>query len=75
MHEHDTGSVVVDVPVTPQNGAALEGAGADSAASAVHSGRAAAAESKRDRLWTDRLLLQGHMHIKALLSSMLGPWQ
>ena len=40
----------MDVPVTPQNGATLEGAGAACTAVAVHTGRVAAAESSRDRL-------------------------
>lgn len=64
MHEHDSGSVMMDVPVTPQNGATLEGAGADCAAPAVQIGRVAAAERRRDRLWRDGTLLQVHMHIR-----------
>ena len=51
----------MDVPVTPQNGATLEGTGAECAAPTIEIGRVAAAESRSDLLWREGLLLHGHL--------------
>lgn len=71
-NSHSDSTVVSSkgMPVTPQNGATLEGAGAAAAVPAAISGRLAAAESRRDRLWTDRSFLQSTYASNTCISCM-----